>query len=150
VTCRPTQHRPDGHCSRGGWAVLLGSLLVLGASACSTPADSAPPAPPAAVTAIPSGTYQNAFAPSGPQTLTLTAGTNYTQLNTASGQSIPGTVGQDSAQRVTFTSAAGAPCAGQPGLYKATMDSVGLHLTAVADPCSGRASDFAAGPWTRS
>ncbi len=150
MTGSPTHHRPHGLRAGGGWAVLLGGLLVLGASACSAPAGGAPPAPPAAVTSIPSGTYQNANTPSGPQSLTLSSGTSYTQVNTASGQSIPGTVAQDSTDRVTFTSAAGAPCAGQPGLYKATVDSVGLHLTAVADPCPNRATDFAAGPWTRS
>ncbi len=147
----PATHRgPDRHRARGRWAVLFGGLLVLGAAACSAPANGAPPAPPAAVTSIPSGTYQNADTPSGPQTLTLTSGTSYTQLNTASRQSIPGTVAQDSSDRVTFTSAAGAPCAGQSGLYKATVDSVGLHLTAVADSCPNRATDFASGPWTRS
>ena len=143
-------HRPRGQRSRGRWVVLLGGLLALGAAACSTPSGGGPPPPSAAVTIIPPGTYRNAITPSGPQTLTIDAGTSYKQTNTASQQSIPGTLAQDSAQRVTFTSAAGAPCAGEAGLYKATVDAVGLHLTPVADSCPSRASDFVSGPWAPS
>lgn len=102
------------------------------------------------MTIIPPGTYRNPITPSGPQTLTFSGGTNYTQTNTSSQQSIPGTVGQDSSQRVTFTSAPGTPCAGEAGLYKATMDGVGLHLDTVADPCPSRANDFVSGPWAPS
>lgn len=130
--------------------VLLGALAALGSAACSAPSGGGPPPPSAAVTVIPPGTYKNAVTPSGPETLAITAGTSYTQVNTASQQSIQGALAQDSAQRVTFTSAAGAPCAGQPGLYKATVDAVGLHLVAVTDPCPSRANDFVSGPWTPS
>ena len=150
MTHPDTAHRPRGHRSRGRWVVLLGGFLALGAAACSSPSGSAPPPPPAAVTIIPPGTYRNAITPNGPQTLTIQGGTSYTQTNTASQQSIPGTISQDSSQRVTFTSAAGAPCAGEAGLYKAIVDAVGLHLTTVADSCPTRANDFVSGPWAPS
>ena len=146
-----TAPAPRAHRPRGRWVVLvLGGLLALGATACSAPSGGGPPPPPAAVTIIPPGTYRNAITPSGPQTLTIASGTNYTQTNTATQQAIPGTIAQDSTQRVTFTSAAGAPCAGEAGLYKATVDAVGLHLTTVADPCPSRANDFVSGPWAPS
>ncbi|MCD2195587.1 hypothetical protein LQ327_19645 [Actinomycetospora endophytica] len=131
--------------------ILLGVLL---AAACSSPPPtSAPPAgtaaaPSAPVTAIPAGTYRNAIVPSGPQSLVIGAGSSYTQVMTSTGQSIQGTLGQDAQQRVTFTSVAGAPCAGQVGTYKASVDGTTLHLTAVADPCQSRASAFVSGPWT--
>jgi hypothetical protein len=149
VTLPDTAPGPRVHRSRGRWVVLVGGLLALGATACSAQA-AGPPPPPAAVTIIPPGTYRNAITPSGPQTLTIDGGTSYTQTNTASQQRIPGTIAQDSSQRVTFTSAAGAPCAGEAGLYKATVDGVGLHLTTVADPCPSRANDFVSGPWAPS
>jgi hypothetical protein len=133
--------------SRGRWVVLLGGALALGATACSTPSSASPPPAPAAVTVIPPGTYRNVVTPSGPQTLTIQAGTSYQQTNLGTQQSIPGTVSQDSEQRVTFTSNAGTPCAGEAGLYKATVDSAGLHLSPVKDSCPSRANDFVSGPW---
>lgn len=150
MTHPDTAHGPRAHPSRSRWVLLLGGLLALGAAACSAPSGGAPPPPPAAVTVIPPGTYRNAITPNGPQTLTVDAGTSYTQTTTASQQSIPGTLAQDSEQRVTFTSSAGAPCAGEAGLYKATVDGVGLHLTPVKDSCPSRANDFVSGPWAPS
>ena len=148
MTHPDTTQGPRGHRTRGRSVVLLGGILALGVTACSAP--SGPPPPPAAVTIIPAGTYRNPITPDGPQTLTFAGGTNYTQTNTASQQSIQGTVGQDTSQRVTFTSAPGTPCAGEAGLYKATVDGVGLHLDTVADPCPTRANDFVSGPWAPS
>lgn len=131
--------------------MLLGGLLVLGAAACSSPpAGGAAPPPPAPVTVIPTGTYRNAIAPGGPGTLTIASPTSYTQVDAATQQTVTGTIAQDAAQRVTFTTAAGAPCAGQAGLYQATVDSGVLHLTAVADPCSSRSTQFTSGPWVPS
>jgi len=128
------------------WVGLLGGLLVLGAAACSS--GDTPPPPPAAVTTIPPGTYANPVTPSGPQTLTIDAGTSYTQTISAIQLSIPGTISQDSSRRVTFTSTGGAPCAGQTGVYRANVDASGLHLVADNDPCPRRADDFASGTWT--
>jgi hypothetical protein len=137
---------------------VLGTVLV--AAACSGAASYGSGAPPSSpgpatsqaaasspITVIPAGTYRNANTPSGPQTLAIGPGATYTQTTTGTGQAVTGTLAQDAAQHVTFTSAAGTPCAGVPGEYRATMHQSALQLTAVKDSCPARATDFASGSW---
>lgn len=161
---------------RGGPALLfalLGALLLVAAAGCagaggytsgaSTPPAAAPSgaATPAAsdpavqsaaaaapISTIPAGTYHNPLAPTGPQTLIIGPGASFTQQITSSGQSYQGTLAQDAAAHVTFTNATGAPCAGQPGVYRANVDGSGLHLQTVSDSCPSRAQAFTSGPWT--
>lgn len=165
---RGTSGRP----ARALLVLLLGGMLALG-TACATAggytsgAVTTPPAPssgpvtsttqdPAVysaamappITAIPQGTYRNQITPQGPQTLIIGVGSSYTQLVTSSGQSWQGTLAQDNAGRVTFTSAAGAPCAGQPGVYRVTVNGSTLNMQTVTDSCPSRAQAFTSGPWT--
>jgi hypothetical protein len=161
--------------ARGLLLLLLGALLGLGTAACmstggytsgATTTPAAPPSPGAPtsttqdpavasaamappVSAIPQGTYRNQITPDGPQTLIIGPGASYTQLVTNSGQSWQGTLAQNAADRVTFTSAAGAPCAGQPGLYRVTVNGSALNLQTVSDSCPSRATAFTSAPWTK-
>ena len=148
---------------------VAGGLVLLAASSCAGPTASGPaavtPAPvttttidPAVVsafmqpriTAIPVGTYRNASTPDGAQSLVIgEIGASFTQLVEAHGQRFQGTLREDpSTHDVTFTNAAGAPCAHQPGVYQAAVSGRVLHLTPVADPCASRAADYASGAWT--
>jgi hypothetical protein len=142
-----------------GIPVLLGVVLVVagcsgagsgaygsGGTQASTPATSQAAAS-SPVTAIPAGKYHNPITPSGPQTLTVGPGATYSLTTTATGQAATGTLTQDAAQHVTFTSAAGTPCAGVPGEYRATTNGSALQLTAVKDSCPARATDLGSGPW---
>lgn len=155
--------------------LLFGAVLALGTAcagtggytsgAVTTPAAAAPSsgavatttqdpavhsaAMAAPITAIPQGTYRNQITPEGPQTLIIGVGASYTQLVTNSGQSWQGTLAQDNAGRVTFTSAAGAPCAGQPGLYRVNLNGSDLSMQTVSDSCPSRATAFTSGPWVR-
>ena len=102
------------------------------------------------ITAIPVGTYRNATTPHGPETLVIgEIGASYTELVTASGERFQGTLAEDPASHhVTFTTAAGAPCAHQPGVYQVGTEGRAVRLQPVTDPCPSRAADFASGVWT--
>ncbi len=104
------------------------------------------------ITAIPVGTYKNATTPQGSESLVVgEIGASFTELVNTSGQRFQGTLSEDpSTHHVTFTNAAGAPCAHQPGVYEATLQGRVMHLRPVADPCASRAADFPSGPWTSS
>lgn len=101
------------------------------------------------IEAIPVGTYQNPATPHGSESLVIgEIGASYTELAGA-GQRFQGTLSEDpTTHQVTFTNAAGAPCAHQPGVYHAVVAGRTLHLVPVTDPCAARAADFAAGTWT--
>jgi len=102
------------------------------------------------ITAIPVGTYRNATTPHGPETLVIgEIGASYTELVTSSGERFQGTLAEDPASHhVTFTTAAGAPCAHQPGVYQVRTEGRTVHLQPITDPCPSRAADFASGAWT--
>jgi len=102
------------------------------------------------ITAIPVGTYQNPTTPQGHEDLIIgEIGASYTELVTSGGQRFQGTLSEDpTTHQVTFTNAAGAPCAHQPGIYEVSMAGRVMHLRPVADPCASRAADFASGAWT--
>jgi hypothetical protein len=143
-------------------------LALLATAGCAGPAGPAPAATPARVTtttidpvvisafmqpritAIPVGTYHNASTPEGAETLVVgEIGASYTELIDSRGQRFQGTLSEDpGAHQVTFTNAAGAPCAHQPGVYRADVAGRVLRLAPVSDPCVSRAADFAAGTWT--
>jgi hypothetical protein len=147
--------------------MVLGGLSAAVLAGCAGPAG-APPSTPAPVTrttidptvvsafmqpritAIPVGTYQNQTTPEGPETLVIgEIGASYTELVARSGDRFQGTLSEDpSTHRVTFTNAAGAPCAHQPGVYDVSVRGTALTLRPVADPCSSRAADFVSGAWT--
>jgi hypothetical protein len=162
-----------GRPARALLVLLFGGLLAL-ATACATAggytsgAPTTPAAPPsgpvtsttqdpavhsaamaAPITAVPQGTYRNQITPEGPQTLIIGVGASYTQLVTSSGQSWQGTLAQDAAGRVTFTNAAGAPCAGQPGVYRVNVNGSILDMQTVTDSCPSRAQAFTSGPWSK-
>jgi hypothetical protein len=102
------------------------------------------------ITAIPVGTYQNPTTPQGPETLVIgEIGASYTELVNSSGERFQGTLSEDPASHhVTFTNAAGAPCAHQPGTYQVSTNGKVVHLQPIADPCPSRAADFVSGAWT--
>jgi hypothetical protein len=151
-------------------AVVVMGLTALGAGGCAPPSGTAaPPAVPPPrvttttidpavlsafmqprITAIPVGTYQNPTTPSGPESLVIgEIGSSYTELVSSSGQRFQGTLSEDPAtHHVTFASAAGAPCAHQPGVYAVSITGKVMHLQPIADPCPSRAADFASGGWT--
>lgn len=150
---------------RAGAAVV--GLVVLALTGCAGPSAAPAATPPSVtrttidptvvsafmqprITAIPVGTYQNATTPQGPESLVIgEIGASFTELVGSSGQRFQGTLSEDpSTHQVTFTNAAGAPCAHQPGVYQVSVQGTVMHLQPVSDPCASRAADFASGAWT--